>query len=96
MHDTLEIPAFLKRNQQEPTMTNAPAPKPERKPRQKKELPDVLLIGEDAIPIEGLSLEQLIQYHRQWIADLEEMPRLELELNAINQAIRKELTRKAK
>jgi hypothetical protein len=84
MDDTLEIPAFLKRQPLETIMT----PTQQKKPRQQVELPTSIDDGAGHVILSGLSLAELADWQKSWKQKMADVPRIELELRAINAAIR--------
>lgn len=62
---------------------------PEKKTRTVTELPTSIDDGTGHVILADLSLAELADYQQRWKQKLADIPRLQLELRAINQAIRK-------
>lgn len=61
----------------------------EKKKRNTVELPTSIDAGAGHIILEGLSLAELAEHQAEWKQKLADMPKIALELRAINQEIRR-------
>lgn len=85
------VPEFLRRQPKESTMTTQTKPTAEKKARQVTELPTVIAGYDEReeLVIDDLSLGALVNERDRIKQALSDVPRLTLELRAVNQAIRR-------
>lgn len=78
----LEIPEFLKRKPKVKVMAT------EKKPRNKAMLPTILEGANGTVEISQIPDAEIFAFRDSWKKKLADVPRIELELRAINAAIR--------